>query len=314
MPVPSEITISPAANGAAMPKIGSSLLVSGGLHATVIVAFLGASWLVRPDSVTVQLNAGDASRAADATVQLTASVSVDPLELTVQTQPLGAEVSLSSPESFQSDAMELDRASIVDREPAPVDRGEAPRIRPRRRDLRASSSVTPRVFADSTVSAASAGTLSGLTKVVFETENPRLDPTRVPPKPPAKRSELKPLPENELTQPAASAASVAAEKLGAKIDDVPHPLASNVPPAFPAAALAQGRSGRVVLKVVVDSAGQAKVVSVHRSSGHADLDAAACSAVSAWRFTPAQQPSGSRPSTPALQAIAVPVVFEFADE
>ena len=320
MTAPPEITISPAAHAVATPKIGSSLLVSASLHVTVIVAFFGVSWLVSPDSVSVQLNAGDASEAADATVQLTASLVVDPAESASRAEASMAHVSLSPPESREPDTPEPCSVDAAEVELEPVDRGEGPPVRPRQRNLLASSAMSPPRFAEPLVSPTDDGAVSGLRKVAFDSESPRLDPSRIPPKPPAKRSELKPPPDNELTQPAASDAppasenSPASEKLGAKVDDVPRPLASNVPPEFPAAALTEGRSGRVVLKVVVDSAGEASLVSVHRSSGHADLDAAACSAVAQWRFTPVKRPDGGLPSAPVVQAIAVPIVFEFADE
>ncbi len=59
-------------------------------------------------------------------------------------------------------------------------------------------------------------------------------------------------------------------------------------PRYPPAALREGRSGLVVLEVLVDTDGRPLEVTVARSSGHRDLDRAAQRQVQeAWRFRPA---------------------------
>lgn len=63
----------------------------------------------------------------------------------------------------------------------------------------------------------------------------------------------------------------------------------NLPPVYPAEALREGRSGTVLLEVTVETDGAVSMVRVHASSGSADLDAAALSALRAWRFHPATE-------------------------
>jgi protein TonB len=64
-------------------------------------------------------------------------------------------------------------------------------------------------------------------------------------------------------------------------------------PSYPRAARRAGREGMVVLRVLVDTDGNAAVVTVQGTSGHTDFDEAACSAVKKWRFSPARQ--GQKP-------------------
>jgi len=59
-----------------------------------------------------------------------------------------------------------------------------------------------------------------------------------------------------------------------------------VPPVYPRKARRTGTEGTVLLQVLVDTQGHAREVSVHRSSGHDELDTAAREAVSHWLFRP----------------------------
>jgi protein TonB len=58
-------------------------------------------------------------------------------------------------------------------------------------------------------------------------------------------------------------------------------------PAYPASALAEKRSGTVVLSYYVDEEGRAEKNLLVRTSGHADLDKAATDAFDKCRFTTA---------------------------
>ena len=60
----------------------------------------------------------------------------------------------------------------------------------------------------------------------------------------------------------------------------PHPI-------YPADALSRGETGRVVLRVHVDTTGRVTDVSIDRSSGSVSLDTAAIEAIRRWRFAPA---------------------------
>lgn len=112
----------------------------------------------------------------------------------------------------------------------------------------------------------------------------------------------------EATPPASetaqAVAATAADAPGAKLERSARPLPTNLPPAYPPAAIAEDRQGRVMLRVVVDAHGAAAKVTVLRSSGHEDLDQAAIAAVSQWRFTPARQDNAA-----VQQTIAVPIRF-----
>ena len=72
----------------------------------------------------------------------------------------------------------------------------------------------------------------------------------------------------------------------------PRPLATKVP-AYPWSARKSGAEGVVLVRVVVNEAGQVSGSSVYRSSGRGDLDAAAVACVARWTFAPGQ--SAGRP-------------------
>ncbi|PIS29018.1 hypothetical protein COT42_06420 [Candidatus Saganbacteria bacterium CG08_land_8_20_14_0_20_45_16] len=60
-------------------------------------------------------------------------------------------------------------------------------------------------------------------------------------------------------------------------------------PSYPAAALRAGVTGVTILSLQIGVTGQVNAVAVKASSGAAELDQAAVSAVSQWGFTPATQ-------------------------
>ncbi len=76
-------------------------------------------------------------------------------------------------------------------------------------------------------------------------------------------------------------------------------------PTYPASALRQGLTGRVVLRVRVDADGTVVSAGVLQSSGHAILDKAALASVEQWRFQPA-----SLLGVAIEQEIAVPFTFQ----
>ena len=60
------------------------------------------------------------------------------------------------------------------------------------------------------------------------------------------------------------------------------------PPDYPASARADGKEGRVLLRVLVDEEGKSQIVEINDSSGSRILDQAAAEAVKRWRFLPAR--------------------------
>ncbi len=60
------------------------------------------------------------------------------------------------------------------------------------------------------------------------------------------------------------------------------------PPHYPASARADGKEGRVLLRVLVDEEGKSQIVEINDSSGSRVLDRAAAEAVKRWRFLPAR--------------------------
>jgi protein TonB len=78
----------------------------------------------------------------------------------------------------------------------------------------------------------------------------------------------------------------------------------NPAPRYPVAARRAGEQGTVTLRVLVARDGQPARVDVEKSSGSAQLDAAALEAVRSWRFVPARQ------GTDAIESwVLVPIVF-----
>ena len=69
------------------------------------------------------------------------------------------------------------------------------------------------------------------------------------------------------------------------VDVAPKPI-SRVAPKYPARARAQGISGHVTMKLLIDPSGRVVSVKVVDSSGGASLERAAVGAVRRWRFSP----------------------------
>lgn len=90
-------------------------------------------------------------------------------------------------------------------------------------------------------------------------------------------------------QKAAVIGTPAPQPKAAPLPIIPPSIASRVLPAYPAAALAKGEEGVVLLSVYVGLTGQPEKIVTHTSSGNADLDASAIRAVSKWRFLAATQ-------------------------
>jgi protein TonB len=83
---------------------------------------------------------------------------------------------------------------------------------------------------------------------------------------------------------------------------------SNPKPEYPREARRNGQEGMVMLLVEVLPNGDARKVSIEKSSGHELLDNAAVKAVRKWRFVPAKK--GANP-TPAW--VKIPVEFSLED-
>jgi TonB family protein len=83
--------------------------------------------------------------------------------------------------------------------------------------------------------------------------------------------------------------SVAAAQIAGVDDTVPPELLDNAPPTYPAAAIARGLEGTVLLRLYIAATGMVERVEVVTSSGHNVLDSAAAEAVSRWRARPAQR-------------------------
>lgn len=79
------------------------------------------------------------------------------------------------------------------------------------------------------------------------------------------------------------------------------------PPRYPAAAKRARSQGTVLVRVLIDTEGHPRDVSVHRSSGSSQLDAAACDSIRVWLFKPHRENGVPR----MVQAI-VPVEFSLA--
>lgn len=73
---------------------------------------------------------------------------------------------------------------------------------------------------------------------------------------------------------------------GGDLDSGPMPT-SKFPPSYPASLLSKGIGGKVKIACEVDESGRLVSSKVRQSSGHAELDKAALSAVAKYKFKPA---------------------------
>ena len=94
--------------------------------------------------------------------------------------------------------------------------------------------------------------------------------------------------------------SVAAVQIAGVDDTLPPELLDNTPPTYPAAAIARGLEGTVLLRLYIATTGMVERVEVVTSSGHGILDAAAVEAVSRWRARPAQRAGIAVPTVELL--------------
>jgi protein TonB len=78
----------------------------------------------------------------------------------------------------------------------------------------------------------------------------------------------------------------------------------NPKPKYPTIARSRGWQGKVLLRVSVSAEGHSETVTVHRSSGHDELDESAVVAVEKWRFIPAK-----RGDTAVACSVIVPIIF-----
>jgi protein TonB len=109
--------------------------------------------------------------------------------------------------------------------------------------------------------------------------------------------------------PAAAPVVAAAPPRPAPPERIELPSASaeylnNPPPAYPPLSRRLGETGKVTLRVLVQSDGTAGAVEIYRSSGYARLDQAAQQAVQRWRFVP-----GKRNGEPQAMWFLVPIQF-----
>ena len=79
---------------------------------------------------------------------------------------------------------------------------------------------------------------------------------------------------------------------------------NNKPPAYPMQARREQRQGQVDLLYRVTKDGRVADVQVAKSSGHSDLDQAAISAVSSYRFVPGQEGWASHPVIFSIKGVA----------
>ena len=80
---------------------------------------------------------------------------------------------------------------------------------------------------------------------------------------------------------------------------------NNPRPEYPRAAREAGWEGTTVLQIVVLPDGTVGSVTVHRTSGHAVLDAAALTAVKSWQFVPARDGN-----FPIRSVVRLPIRFD----
>ncbi|MGB8167438.1 MAG: energy transducer TonB, partial [Chthoniobacteraceae bacterium] len=81
--------------------------------------------------------------------------------------------------------------------------------------------------------------------------------------------------------------------------------ASNPAPVYPPTARRAKQQGEVILRVQVGADGSARQVTLKRSSGFPELNAAAISAVQRWKFEPARAAGVAIPAE-----VDVPVRFQ----
>lgn len=140
-------------------------------------------------------------------------------------------------------------------------------------------------------------------KPVVHKPQPRIE--KVVPKPvqqetPAPVAQQMPPPEvapNNAITPAVETPSAVEAKIEPKVVEEPKiepprfgvAYLNNPPPAYPPISRRLGEEGHVVLKVLVNAAGEPESVALENGSGSDRLDQAALDVVKKWRFVPAKR-------------------------
>jgi protein TonB len=119
--------------------------------------------------------------------------------------------------------------------------------------------------------------------------------------PPLKKAAITP---PALTSDVLAAPAIPSTQQQGQDTETPPQRVYSPAPTYPARALRQGLTGRVVLRVHLDAEGNVVSTRVRTSSGHAILDEAALASVRLWRFQPARQLGVA-----IEQIIAVPITF-----
>ncbi|MBS0208447.1 MAG: energy transducer TonB [Planctomycetes bacterium] len=114
-------------------------------------------------------------------------------------------------------------------------------------------------------------------------------------------------PEKELAAVDSEATPASDANDGSDIDELPRPLSNRKVP-YPAEAVRNRLTGRVLAAVWVAADGSVTRVTLDRSSGHEILDKAALEMLREWRFHPAR-----RRGVPVPYEVNIPVNFGFAD-
>jgi TonB family protein len=97
----------------------------------------------------------------------------------------------------------------------------------------------------------------------------------------------------QLAEPSVSDRDLAADDVDslpsiAGADEPPRPLPTNASPGYPGAAIREHREGRVVVLMAVSAEGKVTRAEIVKSSGWADVDAAALATAKTWKFIPAR--------------------------
>lgn len=127
-------------------------------------------------------------------------------------------------------------------------------------------------------------------------------PVVAPPPPPEPPAPPEPEPAPVVTAPVPAPAPAPVVPVTPPVFNADY--LDNPPPAYPALSRRLGEQGRVILRVLVSSAGRADEVQIRASSGHARLDEAARDTVRGWKFVPAK-----RGAQPVAAWVLVPISF-----
>jgi len=101
-----------------------------------------------------------------------------------------------------------------------------------------------------------------------------------------------------------SVKDAADDMMGEGMDSPPQATAK-FPPQYPSSLLRQKITGRCIISCVIDAVGNVASTTVRNTSGHRELDQAALTALSRWKFKPA-----TRGGRPVKGTILIPYNFE----